>query len=611
MKNITIDRLNKLRGVMELNNIDAYYIPSDDYHGSEFVSEYFKNRQYFSGFTGSAGTLIVLKNEAALFTDGRYFLQAEDELKDTGITLYKVGEPKVPSIKEYLYQKLSDGMTLGFDGRCVGTGFVISIERYFGERDKNIIIEGNSYLANEVKDDSVSLPNNETFVLEEKYSGKDCGQKLKEVRKKMCQNGCNVFILTSLDDICWTLNIRGNDIEYSPLVLSYTIITEDKTYFYCGTGKTNDRKLKNIFEYLIENKIIVKPYDYFYEDIENILKKMDYVRINVDLDKINYKVYNEISKYDIVDTINPTTELKAIKNDVEIENEKQAHIKDGVAYAKFLYWFDKQKKYGLDNLNLTELDIAKKLFDERSKMEGFVEESFESIVAYGKNGAKVHYSADEKSNSSLKEESFVLIDTGGHYLDGTTDITRTISCGTLSDEERRCYTLVLKGHLALSKAVFIEGTTGANLDILARKPLWDNCLNFNHGTGHGVGYLMNVHEGPNNIRYRIGSGKNISKEIKPGMITSNEPGLYLEGRFGIRLENLILCKEKCENSYGKFYEFENLTFVPFDLSAIDMEMLDNKEKEILNEYHKEVYEKISVYLSGEEKEFLREITKEI
>lgn len=611
MKNHIIERLNKLRNAMKSNGIDAYYIPSDDFHGSEFVSEYFKNREYFSGFTGSAGTLIVLQDEAVLYTDGRYFLQAEEELNGTGIELYKMGEQGVPSIKEYLAIKLSDKSVIGFDGRCVNTSFVLELKKYFDKKGIDVLINGNYDLANEIRGNDISLPNTEAYVLEEKYTGISSLVKMDKVREEMIKKKCNVFVLTSLDDICWLLNIRGNDIEYSPLVLSYMIITDNEAYFYCGSGNKDDEKLKNIYDYLESENIIIKPYDIFYEYIDVILGKMDNVRVIADTDKINYKVYEKISKYEIVNIINPTTNLKAIKNDIEITNEKNAHIKDGVAFAKFLYWFDGQKKIGFDKANLSEIDIAKRLYEERAKMEGFVEESFEPIVAYGKNGAIVHYSADELSNAVLENKSFVLIDTGGHYFEGSTDITRTISCGELTDEEKRCYTLVLKGHLALSKAVFLEGTTGANLDILARKPLWDEGLNYNHGTGHGVGYLMNVHEGPNNIRYRLGSGKNISKEIVPGMITSNEPGIYLEGKFGIRLENLIICKDKCNNSFGNFYEFENLTLVPFDLEAIDMNLLDEKEREILNDYHREVYEKISGYLEEEEREFLKEITKEI
>lgn len=611
MKNIIIERLNKLKSAMKSKGIDVYYIPSDDYHGSEFVSEYFKNRQYFSGFSGSAGTLIVSSNEVALFTDGRYFLQAEKELKGTGIVLYKMGEPDVLDIKEYLCEIMSDNMLLGFDGRCVSAGFVDDLKRYLNSKKRVINIDGSFDLAGEIRKDDIIFPNKEAYVLKEKYSGKDCIKKLEEVREKMIKNRCNVSVITSLDDICWLLNIRGNDIEYSPLVLSYMIITLDAAYFYCGTGRESDVKLKKIYNYLTEKDIIIKPYDLFYKDVENILYKMELPRINVDLDKINYRLYEILSEFEIVDTINPSTELKAIKNEVEIKNEKQAHIKDAVAFVKFLYWFNKNKNIGFNNINITELDITAKLFEERTKFKSFIEESFETISAYGKNAAIVHYSANEKSDTVLKNKSFVLIDTGAHYLEGTTDITRTISCGELTDEEKRCYTLVLKGHLALSKAIFIEGTTGANLDILARKPLWECGFNYNHGTGHGVGYVMNVHEGPNNIRYRIGRGKNISKEITPGMITSNEPGIYIEGKFGIRLENLILCKDKYENNYGKFYEFENLTLVPFDLDAIDMDLLDEKEKEILNEYHKEVYAKISVYLEEEEREFLEKLTREI
>lgn len=604
-----IKRIEKLREYMKEYGIDAYYIPTNDYHCSEFVSDFFKVREFFSGFTGSAGTLIVLKDYAALFTDGRYFLQAEQELEGSGITLYKSGEEGVPTIKEFLFESLENKMTLGFDGGCVTAQFALDVMEYFSSKEKILNLSGDNDIISKVWTERPVLSESSAYLLDIKYTGEDYDSKIRRIRDVMRKNKCNIFVLTSLDDIAWALNIRGDDIKYSPLVLSYMIITDKEVFYYCGNGKNDDKKIKNIASYLTAKGIVIKSYDEFYNHVEEILKSYNDVKIMADLDKINYKIYNKFRDSEVVDIINPTTKLKAVKNEVEIENERKAHIKDGVAFAKFLYWFynvrPKTKR------EYSEANVACELYNQRNKQEGFIEESFEAIAAYGKNGAIVHYSPSEESDAVIGNKSFLLLDTGGHYFEGTTDITRTISCGELSDEEKRNYTLVLKGNLALGNAKFMAGTTGANLDILAREPLWENCLNYNHGTGHGVGYLMNVHEGPHNIRYRLGKGKNLSEELKPGVIISNEPGIYLAERYGIRLENLVVCKERLRNEYGTFYEFETLTMVPFDLNAIDTDLLDNKEKELLNKYHNLVYEKISPHLEEEEREFLKKLTKAI
>lgn len=596
-----MNKINKLRNLMKENKIDIYYVPTDDFHGSEFVGAYFKAREYLSDFTGSAGTLIVTMEDAGLWTDGRYYLQAEEELSEGEIVLYKAGMENVKTINQFLQERLSDGMTLGFDGRCLTASSIIGLKRLLKNNGKKINICDNVDLVDCMWDDRPKLSVSEAFELEEKYIGESAVSKIKRLRNKLKDYNAFAYVLTSLDDIAWLLNIRAHDIKCSPLLLSYMIITDCKATLYC-----NKESVKMIDEYLTGIGIEVKNYNDIYEDAENIPISKNGKLIIADLDKVNYTLYNKIKKNRIYNIVNPTTVMKAIKNNVEVVNEAEAHIKDGIAYIRFLHWFSQNK-----SKKITELDIAVELLKQRQNMEGFIEESFEPIVAYGKHGAIVHYSPTKKSNIKIDNKSFVLIDTGAHYYEGTTDITRTLSCGDLDDEEKKNYTLVLKGNLALGAAKFVYGTTGSNLDILAREPLWNEGLDYNHSTGHGVGYLMNVHEGPNNIRWKFGKGKTISCAIEPGMITSNEPGLYLSEKYGIRLENMIVCKEREKNEYGRFLEFETLTLVPFDINAIDVKLLSEKEKNILNEYHKKIYKVMCPFLNEEEQRFLLEITREI
>lgn len=596
-----MDRIKELRALMKKYEIDVYYVPTDDYHGSEFVGGYFKAREYLSGFTGSAGTLIVTMTEAGLWTDGRYYLQAEAELNGSQITLYKAGLENVMTINRFLLHKLNDGMTMGFDGRCMAASSVIGLKKIFDNHGKKVNMADNLDLVKEMWTDRPELSVSDAFVLEEKYSGESAASKISRLREVLSKRKIYGHIITALDDIAWLLNIRGNDIKCSPLILSYIIITEDKLVLYC-----NRKSIENVKEYLIGLSITIKDYEDIYNDISDVALMADRRLIMADLDRINYSIYNKISRCRIYNAINPTTLMKAEKNETEILNEAEAHIKDAVAYVKFLYWF----KENVCN-NITELDIAEKLVSERSKMDGFIEESFEPIAAYGKHGAIVHYSPSKESNIKIENKSFVLIDTGAHYLEGTTDITRTLACGELTAEEKKSYTLVLKGNLALGDVKFLYGMTGANLDILARSALWREGLDYNHGTGHGVGYLLNVHEGPNNIRWRLGSGKKLSSVIEPGMITSNEPGLYITDKYGIRLENMIVCKEREKNEFGRFMEFETLTLVPFDLQAIDVKLLDEHEKMLLNKYHKKIYNILNTFLDEREERFLKEITREI
>jgi Xaa-Pro aminopeptidase len=577
---------------MDIHKIDVYLVPTDDYHLSEYVGDYFKTREYLSGFTGSAGTLIVTKDEAGLWTDGRYYIQAEEELQDSGILLYKDGTEGVPSVKTYLEKTIHQSQTLGFDGRCMTAEQGLRYETI----TKNLQYELD--LTEGFWEDRPQISKEAAYALPIEYSGESYQDKLQKVRDamKLAQTEC--FLLTALDEIAWLLNIRGNDVAYNPVVLSYLMITSEQVTLYCFS-----ESVSGILDYLQENQINIRDYYSIYEDVKQL--KSD-SKVLLDKNRVNYWFYKTLTDNGctIVHQNNPTYLQKAVKNVVESENIKLAHLKDGIAYVRFLYWF----KNNVGKIPMDELTVAEHLRVERSGMEHFVEESFESIAAYGAHGAIVHYAANIESKAEILPEGFLLLDTGGHYLEGTTDITRTLVCGPLTQEQKQLYTAVLRGNLNLAAAKFPKGVTGCNLDILARQPLWELGLDYKHGTGHGVGYLLNVHEGPQAIRWRT----NIwNPPLEAGMLVSNEPGIYLEGAFGIRLENLLLCKKSETSKQEEFLEWETMTLVPFEREAILPEQITMKERKWLNDYHERVYQEISPHLTKEEAEFLREYTREI
>ncbi len=590
-------KLEIVRNLMKKRSIDAYMVVSDDYHNSEYVGNYFKVREYLSGFTGSAGTLIITMNKAGLWTDGRYFVQAEKQLKGTGIDLYKMGMPGVPTIDEFLEESLSERDVVCVDGRT------LSYERGKELSDrlekKNMSLFCDVDLVSKFWEDRPLMSHEKAYSLDVRYAGQSREEKMANVRAKIKENNCEVMVLSSLDDICWLLNVRGNDVKYNPVVLSYMIITLDKCILYVAKEAISD-------ELRVELKDIqIKEYMDIYEDIKKLKEVVVYdKKIMFDGRKTNYAIGKILMEYEDTKLIdNPTILMKAIKNQVEIDNMREAHIMDGVALTKFMYYI---KSQGAD-IKENEYELGKLIAEYRSKNEGYMGESFEPIVAFGANGAMCHYEAKEDACSNIDSEGFLLFDTGGQYLKGTTDVTRTVAVGQISAIMKKHYTAVLKGNLRLGSVRFPKGVRGINLDVLAREALWEIGLDYNHGTGHGVGYFLNVHEGPNSIRFR-GNDTTVFEE---GMITSNEPGYYEEGKYGIRLENLILCKKLCETEYGQFMEFETLTFVPFDLDAIDVTMLNDKEKTLLNNYHNEVYKKISPYLEEEEKKWLGEATRSI
>ncbi len=593
------DRITHLRALMAKESIDAYIIPTSDFHESEYVGSYFKQRSYMSGFTGSAGTLVVTLTEAGLWTDGRYFIQAARELSDTGITLYKSGEEGVPTLTEFLKEKLEDNNTLGFDGRTLnanlGKQLVDSLS------DKHIRVKYDKDLVDTIWTDRPDLSKEAAFLLDVKYSGKSTTDKLKALRAEMEKKKVTTHIITTLDDIAWLFNLRGNDISYNPVVLAYSIITLENAYLFLDKNKLNDA----ILDEFKKDNILLHPYN----DIYDYVKTFDELEvILLDRKKVNYAICENISKnITVIDAPNPTVLMKAIKNDVEIENLRNSHVKDGVAFTKFMYWL----KTNIGKIPMDEISASDYLEERRKEQDGFIELSFNTICAYKDNAAMLHYSANESSNATLLPEGLLLVDSGGQYFEGTTDITRTMALGEISDELKFHFTTVLKSMLNLSNARFLYGCIGQNLDILARGPLWDLNLDYKCGTGHGIGYLLNVHEAPNGFRWKKVPERDDGCVLEAGMVTTNEPGVYIEGSHGIRIENELVCHKGIKNEYGQFMFFETITFAPIDLDAIDKSYLSPTDIKRLNDYHKEVYDKISPYLSEEEKEWLKEYTREI
>lgn len=578
---------------MKENDIQAYIIPTDDFHSSEYVGDYFKCREYMSGFTGSAGTLVVLEESAYLWTDGRYFLQADKQLEKTGIVLMKSGQSDVPIIEEFLKRELKEGDTIGFDGRTISKNFADKLlERI---KEKNIKINGTVDLVNIIWKNRPEISKEQVWQLDIKYAGISRKEKMKKVREKMEEAGADVFIDAALDEIAWLLNLRGNDIAYTPVFLSYMIIREDRAIL-CIHREVISEKIE---DELKEDGIAIAEYEEIYKLADEISDKE---KVLYDSGSINYNLYNSINKNaTIINRESPIALMKAMKNPVEVENIKKAHIKDGVAMCKFIYWLKKNVPLG----NVSEISAAEKLVEFRAQMDGFLDQSFAPIFGYGEHGAIIHYSATEETNVVMEDKGLCLIDTGAHYYDGTTDVTRTVVLGELTKEEKEAFTIVLKGNLNLANTTFVYGTTGANIDCVARRPLWEKGMDFNHGTGHGVGYILGVHEGPQNISKNSKS----KTKLEDGMIVSDEPGFYKEGKFGIRHENLLLCKKETKNKYGQFMVFDVLTMVPFDSDGIDLSLMNEDEVDYLNNYHKKVYENISPYLNEEEKKWLKNSTK--
>jgi Xaa-Pro aminopeptidase len=575
--------LRSLRTLMQQHNIDIYIIPTSDFHQSEYVGEYFKARHFISGFTGSAGTLIVTNKEACLWVDGRYFIQAEKEVKGTEIKVMKMGLPGVLTMKQYIHQQ--NAKNVGFDGRVMAANEVLNLDV------ETIIYDCD--LVSQVWKDRPPLSNHQGFLYDIAYCGETRTEKLNRIRDTM--EDCDHHVITTLDDIAWVFNIRGRDIDSNPTMLAYAIVNKNDAYLYVQNNTLSNEDI----DILLQEKVIVKEYETIYEDVKHLTGT-----ILLDSSATNYTIYKNITS-PMVDKYNPSQTFKAIKNEVEIENTKRAHIKDGVAMTKFMYWL----KTNIGTIDMDELSIAQKIESLRKEQELFYDLSFDSICAYKENAALMHYKATPEDHKVIKPEGLLLIDSGGQYLDGTTDITRTFALGPITKEERRDFTITLKAMLRLQNAKFLSGTSGITLDLLAREVVYQYGLDYRCGTGHGVGHFLNVHEGPNNFRPANRSGMPPISNIEPGMITTNEPGIYKEGKHGIRLENELLCVKNEENEYGQFLRFESITLCPIDIDAIDFSIMNEDEINQLHAYHKTVFNKLSPHLSLEEKSWLQEFIK--
>ncbi len=601
------EKLKALRAVMEQEGIDIWIVPDNDYHESEYVGGHFMSRSFLSGFTGSAGTLAVTSSEAYLWTDGRYFLQAGMELEGSTVGLMKMGEEGVPSIAEFVKDRLKEGMTLGFDGRCLSSGKGGRLAKEAGENGALCRITGDDGpldLTARIWEDRPALSCEKVWELDLSYAGESRADKIARLREAMKAEACEYHVITSLDDIAWLTNLRGNDVRYNPVFLSYLAVTPEKVLLFAQKEAFSE----DIIASLEKDHVELRPYDDIYSAVRQIPADS---RVLVDSSRVNYTLWMSLGHTKRVDRTNPTTLMKAVKNPVEMKHLREAHVKDGVAVTRFIYWLKKQMREYDPAHPVTEISAAKKLRSLRAQQEHFLDLSFETIAGYGPHGAIVHYEATPKTDIPLEPRSFLLVDSGGQYLEGTTDITRTIACGPLTDEEKEMYTRILRGNLNLGGIKFRYGCSGTAFDYLARQPLWEIGMDYNHGTGHGVGFLLNVHEGPNSFSYKLMQGRPLPCVFEEGMVTSNEPGVYLEGKFGVRCENLTLCVKDEKNEYGQFMRLDTITLVPWELDAVVPELLNRQEKKLLNDYHAMVYEKISPYLEGEEKDWLREATRAI
>ena len=584
-------RLEDLRKLMADRKIEAYIIPTSDPHQSEYLADYYKDRQFISGFTGSAGTAVVTSNQAKVWTDSRYFLQAEKELSTSEFELMKMGVEGYPSIEEFLDENVSEFGKIAFNGK------VFSVKEYkklSESMTSRTLVSDIDYIS-DLWQDRPALVKEKIWVLDEEISGESTASKLERVREHMANKAFDYYFIGAIEDICWLLNIRGKDVAYNPVVLSYMLISQNEAHLCIDPdkldGKAND--------YLSENNIKTHSYDYIFTLLKEIPGKN---RIFLDPERTNVAIYDSInSNVKVSMGRNITTDFKAIKNEKEIENTKKAYIIDGVSLIKFFNWLETGASTG----TLNEYVAGKKLHELRSENESFIEESFESIIGYKDNAAIVHYSAANVGSKTIGTEGMILIDSGAHYDEGTTDITRTLALGSLNEEEKIDYTLVLKSHIALFLAKFKNKTSGQRLDAIAKYPLWKEGKDFFHGTGHGVGYILTVHEGPQ----RIAQGSDV--EFVENMFTSIEPGLYIKDRHGIRLENQAVAKKAFENEFGTFLEFENLTYLPMDTRPIKVDMLTREEIDWVNEYNRKVEEVLSPYLEGSDLEYLKERCKEI
>lgn len=581
--------LNKLRKKMNENNIDLYIIPTNDPHGSEYLPDYFKEREFVTGFTGSQGVAVVTQDEAYLWADGRYYIQAERQIKNTGFKLQKQGLAGVLNYNDWIKENISNDQVIGLNAEYFSESQYENI--YSKVKNKNVKIVDVD-LINDLWKERTPLPSKEAFILETKYAGKSREEKIKDIRDYLEKNNADITVISSLVDICWILNIRADDIEDTPVLISFLIIEKDKVILFADS-----KKIENIKSKLIG--IEIKDYDEFYSYLDNFENN----NIYLDKDSINHRIFSSLKNDNtIIEGMNISTKLKAVKNDIEIKNLEDTYIRDGASLYKYICWIKDKVK---DN-SIGEYDAQLKLDEFRSEDELYLSNSFGTISAYGPNAAMMHYSASKDNQSQIYDKGFYLVDSGGQYYSGTTDITRTIAMGKLTDEEIKDYTTTLKCHLNLMDCIFLKGTTDIALDGIARYDMWQEHMDYKCGTGHGIGFVLSVHEGPQSLRI---AKTPIPMEV--GMIVSNEPGVYKEGKHGIRIENIMRVTEDKETVDSVFYKFKTISYCPFEIEAIDTKLLSDRQLEVLNKYHEEVYKKLSPYLEKEELEKLKHDTRKV
>ena len=586
----TNEKIALLRKEMEKNSLCGYIVPTGDPHISEYVANFYRFRHWISGFTGSAGTFALTHEKSGLWTDGRYYIQAEGQLSGSECVLYKAYEPGVISYVQFFCEELREGDRVGVDARLMSRGAVSNMQRELSKKGIELVCDVDlSY----IWDERPSLPYTELFVLDEKYTGESAESKITRLREKFCEAGATSFVTNTLDSVMWLYNVRANDVHCCPFALSFALVTKEEAIFYIDERQMTEP----VRAYLDKNGVTVKGYDEIYSDVASLGEKEV---LALKAASTNYMLYTS-AKCTVKETADFVENMKAVKNDIENENLKRAYVKDCVALVKSFYKIYKNCE------EMTEYDVCQLLLEERGKQEGNLGASFDTIAAYRGNAAMMHYSPDEKKSAKLKKEGMLLIDSGGQYYDGTTDITRTLVLGDITEEERRGYTLTLKGNIALCSAVFLKGTTGSCLDVLARQFLWSEGIDYKCGTGHGVGFLLNVHEGPQGFGPRL----RYSYPLEIGMNLTVEPGVYVEGKYGVRIENDVIVEKRMETGDGEFYGFDMLSYCPIDTRAIDKSLMTEKEISWLNTFHEKVYETLSPYLTDEEKVWLKEETKAI
>ena len=590
-------RITALRAIMKREGIDYYYIPTADFHESEYVVEYFKARKFITGFTGSAGVAVIGQEEAWLWTDGRYFIQAASQIEGSGFGLMKMGQEGVPTVMQYLGEKLQEGQCIGFDARVVNTNDAKEFAKIAAKKHGSLKTDND--LLDEVWTDRPALVHQPADVLKDEFNGEATASKLARVREQMEKEEAQYHIISTLDDIAWILNVRGNDIPHVPVVLSFLVIGKEDAMWFVEENALSDA----VKEMAAECGITIRPYEDVYAYAATIPENST---VLLDKRKVNYRITNALSEtVHIVSKANPSQLMKSIKNEIELENTRKAHLRDGLAVTKFMYGLKKN----VGKIPMDEVSVSDYLQSLREQMEGYRDISFDTIAGYNANAAMMHYKAEPDTAAKLEPQGMLLVDSGGHYDTGTTDITRTFVLGPISDIQKKHFTMVVKSNLNLANVKFLYGCNGISLDVICREPIWKENLDYQCGTGHGVGYLLNVHEGPNSFRWQYRPG--FDNPFEAGMITTDEPGIYLQDQYGIRTENELICVKGEKNQYGQFMGFENITYVPIDLDGIDKQHLNAEDVKQLNDYHKMVYEKISPYMTPEENEWLKEYTREI